>query len=152
MTLVPMQPSTNDILSKCFRSKVWSSLPSFFCGKSSPRESKMWSMLRHLVLVLEFSISHSCIALHKLSRLLNDSKPPMVITNEKNIDQKFHLKNQIPYPLNIGMTAKSQSNRLFLVWNLSLYWSGSLAIFIQKLVSNNLILWFPQILHCAQSQ
>ena len=149
--LVAMWPSSKDIPSKCFRSKVWSCLPSFFGGKSSPRESKMWSILRRLALVPEFSISYSRIALHKLSRLLNDSKPPMVITNEKTIDQKFQLKNQIPYPWNIGMMAKSQSNRLFLVLNLSLYWSGSLAIWVQKVVSNNLILRFPQILCCAQS-
>ena len=76
--LMVMRPSIKVAPSKCLRSVFWSSFPSFITTISSWRESKMWNMLRHLASRSGHWMSSSRIAIHKLCRLLNDSKPPMI--------------------------------------------------------------------------
>ena len=61
-------------------------------------------------------------------------------------------KNWWPYSSNMGMTAKSHSNKLFFLQYLSLYRSRSLDNCCQNIVSKSLIFLFPQIFHCVQSR
>lgn len=99
----------------------------------------------------KFEMSPSRIALQKFTRFLDNSKPPMIpeIIWSTSGSSK---KNRRPYTSNMGMTAKSHSNKLFFLRYPSLYRSGSLDNCCQNIVSKSLIFLFPQIFRRVQSR
>ena len=124
----------------------------FFCrcrGCLSKRIQNMEHPIICLVQRPRLETNCSRISFHKITGILYYPKPPM-IHEEKMINIQFFQKKPTN-ARNKGITAKSQSRRLFFSLNLPLQQLGLSVKFSQNVVSKSLISRLAQILRSEKS-